>query len=66
VESILNELKDLQQKNFKEVTLLGQNVNSYRVEQYGKIIGFPELLEIVAQAAPEMRFRFTTSHKRHE
>lgn len=62
VESILNELKDLQQKNFKEVTLLGQNVNSYRVEQDGKIIGFPELLEIVAQAAPEMRFRFTTSH----
>lgn len=62
VESILNELKDLQQKNFKEVTLLGQNVNSYRVEQNGKIIGFPELLEIVAQAAPEMRFRFTTSH----
>jgi len=62
VESILNELKDLQQKNFKEVTLLGQNVNSYRVEQDGKLIGFPELLEIVAQAAPEMRFRFTTSH----
>jgi len=62
VESILNELKDLQQKNYKEVTLLGQNVNSYRVEQDGKIIGFPELLEIVAQAAPEMRFRFTTSH----
>jgi len=62
VESILNELKDLQQKNFKEVTLLGQNVNSYRVKQDGKIIGFPELLEIVAQAAPEMRFRFTTSH----
>jgi len=62
VESILNELKDLQQKNFKEVTLLGQNVNSYRVEQDGKIIGFPELLEIVAQAAPKMRFRFTTSH----
>ena len=62
VQSILNELKDLQQKNFKEVTLLGQNVNSYRVEQDGKIIGFPELLEIVAQAAPEIRFRFTTSH----
>jgi tRNA-2-methylthio-N6-dimethylallyladenosine synthase len=62
VESILNELKDLQEKNFKEVTLLGQNVNSYRYEKDGKIIEFPDLLEIVALAAPEIRFRFTTSH----
>ena len=62
VESILNELRDLQAKNFKEVTLLGQNVNSYRFEQAGKTIEFPELLETVAKAAPEMRFRFMTSH----
>ena len=62
VESILNELKDLQAKNFKEITLLGQNVNSYRFEQDGKAIEFPELLEIVAKAAPNMRFRFMTSH----
>lgn len=62
VESILNELKDLQSKNFKEVTLLGQNVNSYRVEKEGEIIEFHDLLKIVAQTAPEIRFRFTTSH----
>ena len=62
VESILNELKDLQAKNFKEVTLLGQNVNSYRAERNGETIEFPDLLRIVAEAAPEIRFRFTTSH----
>ncbi|VBB45861.1 (Dimethylallyl)adenosine tRNA methylthiotransferase MiaB [uncultured Paludibacter sp.] len=62
VESILNELRDLQSKNFKEVTLLGQNVNSYRFEKDGKIIEFPDLLQIVAENAPEIRFRFTTSH----
>jgi len=62
VESILNELKDLQTKNYKEITLLGQNVNSYRFEKDGKIIEFPDLLAIVAEAAPEIRFRFSTSH----
>lgn len=63
VESILNELRDLQAKNYKEVTLLGQNVNSYRFEQAdGRVIDFPELLATVAEAAPELRFRFTTSH----
>ena len=62
VESILNELRDLQAKNFKEVTLLGQNVNSYRFEKDGAVIEFPDLLKIVAEAAPEIRFRFTTSH----
>ncbi|MDP4240036.1 MAG: tRNA (N6-isopentenyl adenosine(37)-C2)-methylthiotransferase MiaB [Bacteroidota bacterium] len=62
VESILNELKDLQSKKFREVTLLGQNVNSYRVEKDGRLIEFPDLLGIVADAAPEIRFRFTTSH----
>ncbi|MDD3322143.1 MAG: tRNA (N6-isopentenyl adenosine(37)-C2)-methylthiotransferase MiaB [Paludibacter sp.] len=62
VDSILNELKDLQSRNFKEVTLLGQNVNSFRSEKDGKVVDFPELLQIVAEAAPEIRFRFTTSH----
>jgi len=58
VESILNEVRDLQAKGYKEVTLLGQNVNSYR---FGDI-GFPQLLELVADAVPDMRVRFTTSH----
>lgn len=60
VDSILNEVKDLQRKGFKEVTLLGQNVNSYSY-QCGEV-GFPQLLGIVAEAAPDMRIRFTTSH----
>ena len=58
VESILNEVRDLQARGYKEVTLLGQNVNSYR---YGDI-DFADLLEIVAEAVPDMRIRFTTSH----
>src|ERR1035437_4618364 len=62
VESILNELKDLQSKNFKEVTLLGQNVNSYYAVKDGSTVEFPDLLAIVSDAAPEIRFRFTTSH----
>lgn len=62
VESILNELKDLQSKGYKEVTLLGQNVNSYKLEKDGKVVKFPELLKIVAEAAPEVRFRFTSPH----
>lgn len=62
VESILNELRDLRDKGFKEVTLLGQNVNSYAFEQDGQTVTFPSLLEKVAQEAPNMRIRFTTSH----
>lgn len=62
VESIINEVKDLQQKNFREVTLLGQNVNSYHWEKGGKDVGFPQLLSIVAETVPDMRIRFTTSH----
>jgi len=62
VESILSELRDLQAKNYKEITLLGQNVNSYCTEQDGKTVEFPDLLEIVAKSAPEIRFRFMTSH----
>ncbi len=62
VDSILDEVKDLQQKNFREVTLLGQNVNSYLWDKDGKTVGFPQLLATVAEAVPEMRIRFTTSH----
>ena len=66
VESILREVRDLKEKGFKEVTLLGQNVNSYcaRSEERGttREIRFPELLRLVARTAPEMRVRFTTSH----
>ncbi len=58
VESILNEVKDLKDKGFKEVTLLGQNVNSY---QCGEVT-FPKLLSTIAEAVPDMRIRFTTSH----
>ena len=58
VESIIKECLDLQERNFKEVTLLGQNVNSYR---YGET-DFPTLLRMVAKAVPNMRVRFTTSH----
>ena len=62
-ESILNELADLKAKGFKEVTLLGQNVNSYRYEREdGTLVDFPALLAMVAQAAEGMRVRFTTSH----
>ncbi len=62
VESILNEVRDLQAKNFKEVTLLGQNVNSYISANDSGTVGFPQLLRTVAEAVPEMRIRFTTSH----
>ena len=62
VESILNEVRDLSSKGYKEVTLLGQNVNSYRFEKNGEIINFPTLLRTVAEAVPNMRVRFTTSH----
>ena len=62
VESILNEIKDLQSKNYKEVTLLGQTVNSYKYVKDDITILFPELLGLVAEAAPEMRIRFTSPH----
>ena len=67
VTSILNEVHDLEAKGFKEVTLLGQNVNSYRYEQPSadgdvEVITFPMLLRMVAEAVPTMRVRFTTSH----
>lgn len=65
VESILRECRDLRDRGFKEVTLLGQNVNSYlfKSEELSvKNYGFPNLLRDVARAVPEMRVRFTTSH----
>ena len=85
VESILKEVKDLQAKGFKEVTLLGQNVNSYRyfvgqqvngstgqqvesdcIQRVDSLtcghVDFPMLLRMVAEAVPDMRIRFTTSH----
>lgn len=58
VKSILREVRDLRDKGYKEVTLLGQNVNSYKFND----VTFPTLLRVVAEAIPEMRVRFTTSH----
>ena len=63
VKSILGEVTDLVNKGYKEITLLGQNVNSYRFEaEDGTLITFPQLLRTVAQAARGVRIRFTTSH----
>ena len=74
IESILREVRDLRDKGYKEVTLLGQNVNSYRWKVEGgrwneeggmwneDTILFPALLRRVAEEVPEMRVRFTTSH----
>ncbi|MBQ2483915.1 MAG: tRNA (N6-isopentenyl adenosine(37)-C2)-methylthiotransferase MiaB [Muribaculaceae bacterium] len=63
VESILREVRDLRDRGFKEVTLLGQNVNSYLYRgDDGTAVDFAALLGLVAQAAPEMRVRFTTSN----
>mgnify|MGYP002519081237 FL=1 len=63
VSSILNECRDLRDRGYKEVTLLGQNVNSYcATADDGTTVAFPELLALVAEAVPEMRVRFTTSH----
>lgn len=64
VESILREVRDLRDRGFKEVTLLGQNVNSYQFIVHGSEfnVDFPQLLRRVAEEVPEMRVRFTTSH----
>lgn len=60
--SIVAEVIDLQRRGFKEVTLLGQNVNSYRYKNETSDINFPALLETVARTVPQMRIRFATSH----
>lgn len=62
--SILRELEDLRKRGFREATLLGQNVNSYSYsdQETGETVDFPALLAMAAQAAPDMRIRFTTSH----
>ena len=63
VQSILNEASDLVAKGYKEIILLGQNVNSYNfVNENGETTDFPQLLRLVARHAPQARIRFTTSH----
>lgn len=72
IESILREVRDLRDRGYKEVTLLGQNVNSYIIKNEDELLSegeklkiktdFPSLLRAVALEAPEMRIRFTTSH----
>lgn len=63
-QDILNEVADLAKNGYKEVTLLGQNVNSFKWQPEGKVrpTRFPDLLKMVAESQPEMRIRFTTSH----
>ena len=65
-ESILREARDLSERGFKEVTLLGQNVNSYGLSPAGKLeegsVSFAQLLRMVAREVPHMRVRFTTSN----
>ena len=60
--SILSEVLDLQRRGYKEVTLLGQNVNSYQYKDEQTEMNFPALLEMVARTVPNMRIRFATSH----
>ena len=63
LESILNEIRDLESKKYKEVTLLGQTVNSYKyTDEEGAIIDFPKLLSLIAEMVPGMRIRFTSPH----
>ncbi|MBQ2877527.1 MAG: tRNA (N6-isopentenyl adenosine(37)-C2)-methylthiotransferase MiaB [Bacteroidaceae bacterium] len=63
IQSILNEANDLVARGYKEIILLGQNVNSYcYTDENGNSITFPDLLRMVARTAPQARIRFTTSH----
>jgi len=61
-ESIIREVKELFDMGYREVTLLGQNVDSYNWEDNNRKLGFPELLENVANVSPLLRVRFSTSH----
>lgn len=61
-ESIINEAKNLFEKGYREVTLLGQNVNSYKWDSNNEKVNFAKLLESVALISPLLRVRFTTSH----
>ena len=61
-ESIINEAVDLLKKGYREVTLIGQNVDSYNWQKDGRKVNFPALLEIVARIDPVLRVRFSTSH----
>ena len=62
VTSILSECAQLVEKGFKEVTVLGQNVNSYRYESNGTTVTFPELIHRISMVSPELRIRYSTSH----
>lgn len=62
IESILGEVRDLAEKGYREVTLLGQNVNSYRYDSGERVYDFGDLLSAVAEAVPQMRIRFTSPH----
>jgi tRNA-2-methylthio-N6-dimethylallyladenosine synthase len=62
---ILTEVELLKARNYKELTLLGQNVNSYFFEGENQKVEFPNLIKMVAEAAPEIRIRFTTSHPKN-
>ena len=59
---IINEVADLRDKGYKEITLLGQNVNSHYFEDSNNKVDFPTLIKMVAETAPDIRIRFTTSH----
>ena len=62
-QTIVDEARSLVEQGYKEVTLLGQNVNSYRwKDEAGQTVGFPELMERVALVSPQLRVRFATSH----
>lgn len=62
IKSIINEINDLKERGFKEVTLLGQNVNSYHFKSETEDADFTQLLDRVATEFPTLRIRFTTSH----
>ncbi len=62
VKSIIKEIEVLEKKNFSEITLLGQNVNSYNFSYGNEKYDFPALLDYIAKSFPNLRIRFATSH----